>query len=153
MNLIYFKTFLIVLEKKSFSGAAKELNLTQPAISFQIQAIEKEYGEMLLDRSSSRIAPTETGKIFAYFAKEILRANEVLKESIDEFKGIVRGKLRIGASNIPGEYILPEILGAFKKSFPDVNLALEIGDTEKVIQRLEDREIDLGFVGDAPRKE
>lgn len=153
MNLVYYKTYLTVLEKKSFSDTAKELNLSQPAISFQIQAIEREYGEMLLDRSGSKIAPTEVGKIFAYFAKEILRADEILRESINEFKGIVRGKLKIGASNIPGEYILPSILGAFKKKFSEVQLVLEIGDTEEIIQKLEEREIDLGFVGNAPQKE
>ncbi|MDI6891733.1 MAG: selenium metabolism-associated LysR family transcriptional regulator [Actinomycetota bacterium] len=152
MNLSYFKTFLTVVEKKSFSGAAKALNLSQPAISFQIQTIEKEYGEILLDRSGSKIVPTEAGKIFSYFAKEILRANDMLGESLDEFRGIVRGRLKIGASTIPGEYVLPRLLGKFKQKFPEVQPTLEISDTKEIIEKLGAHEIDIGFVGAHPKK-
>ncbi len=150
MNISYFKTFLTVVEKKSFSEAAKALKLSQPAISFQIQSIEKEYGQTLLDRSGVRVQLTEAGKIFYNYAKQILKLNRVLSESIDELQGVVRGHLVLGASTIPGEYIVPKILGQFIRKFPDVEPALEISDTAEILKKIEEHEIDIGFVGAPP---
>ncbi|MEW6189858.1 MAG: selenium metabolism-associated LysR family transcriptional regulator [Actinomycetota bacterium] len=147
MNISYFKTFLAVVEKKSFSEAAKVLNLSQPAISFQIQAIEKTYGEVLLDRTGPKVRLTEAGEIFQRFAREILRANESLEQSIDELKGGLRGRLKLGASTIPGEYVVPKILGGFKEKFPNVELTLQIEDSEQIVEKLVNAEIDIGFIG------
>ncbi|MDO8886452.1 selenium metabolism-associated LysR family transcriptional regulator [Candidatus Oleimmundimicrobium sp.] len=147
MNLNYFETFIIVIEKGSFSKTAKAMDVSQPAISFQIQAMEKEYGQTLLDRSGNKTRPTEAGKIFYRFAKEMVRNNELLKESLDEFKNVVRGKLVLGASTTPGEYIVPKILGQFKKKFPDVEPELYIADTDDIVEKLINHEIDIAFVG------
>jgi len=150
MNINYFKTFITVVEKGSFSDAAKALSLSQPAISFQIQAVEKEYGQTLLDRSGAKVQLTEAGKIFFNYAKQILKLNRVLSEAIDELQGVVRGHLALGASTIPGEYIVPKILGQFIKEFPNVEPALEISDTAVILNKIEEHEIDIGFVGASP---
>ncbi len=151
MNINYFKTFITVVEKASFSEAAKVLSLSQPAISFQIQSIEKEYGQTLLDRSGLRVQLTEAGKIFFNYAKQILKLDRALSESIDELQGVVRGRLVLGASTIPGEYLVPKILGKFIKEFPDVETELEIGDTAEILEKIKEHEIDIGFVGALPK--
>ncbi len=147
MNLDYFKTFIMIVEKGSFSETAKAVDISQPAISFQIQAMEKEYGQILLDRSGNKAKPTETGKIFYRFAKEMVRNNELLKEALDELKNVVRGKLVLGASTTPGEYIVPKILGQFKKKFPDIEPELLIADTDDILEKLINHEIDIAFIG------
>jgi len=147
MNLDYFRTFIKIVEKGSFSETAKLMDVSQPAISFQIQAMEKEYGQILLDRSGNKAKPTETGKIFYRFAKEMVRNNELLKEALDELKNVVRGKLVLGASTTPGEYIVPKILGQFKKKFPDIEPELLIADTDDILEKLINHEIDIAFIG------
>ena len=147
MNLEYFKTFIIVVEKGSFSETAKLVGVSQPAISFQIKVMEKEYGHTLLDRSGNKARPTETGKIFYRFAKDMVRNNELLKESLDRLKNVVSGKLALGASTTPGEYMIPKILGQFKKKFPDVEPELFIADTDDIVEKLANHEIDIAFVG------
>lgn len=150
MNVNYFRTYITVVEKESFSEAAKALSLSQPAISFQIQAIEKEYGQKLLDRSGFRVQLTEAGRIFYDYAKQILKLDRALSESIDELQGVVRGRLRLGASTIPGEYIVPKLLGKFIKLFPDVEPELEISDTAEILGKIKEHEIDIGFIGAPP---
>ncbi len=150
MNVNYFETYITVVDKESFSEAAKVLSLSQPAISFQIQAIEKKYGQKLLDRSGPKVQLTEAGKIFYSYAKQIRKLDRTLSESIDELQGVVRGRLVLGASTIPGEYIVPKILGKFIQKFPDVEPELEIGDTAEILQKIKEHEIDIGFVGASP---
>jgi DNA-binding transcriptional LysR family regulator len=150
MNISYFRTYITVVEKESFSEAAKALSLSQPAISFQIQAVEKKYGQTLLNRSGPRIQPTEAGKIFYGYAKQIMKLDRALGESIDELQGVVRGRLVLGASTIPGEYIVPKIIGKFVGRFPDVEPELEISDTAEILEKIKEQDIDIGFVGAPP---
>jgi DNA-binding transcriptional LysR family regulator len=152
VNLSYFKTFVYVADLKSFSRAAEVLNLTQPAVSFQIHALEKAYEEVFFDRSSQQIRLTEAGKVFLKHARDILAANDRLVEELGELKDLVRGNLVLGASNIPGEYILPLMLGEFKKLHPQVSVRLDIMDTGEVIAKLLSHELDVGFCGAAQKK-
>lgn len=147
MNISYLKTFVAVAKLKSFSKAAQELRITQPAVSFQIHSLEKEVKEVLFDRSGQNIALTEAGEIFLKYAEQIVELSEKLIDEISELRMLVRGRLEIGASNIPGEYILPVFLSEFKSSYPDVEIRLSVYDTQEVISLLLAHEINLGFCG------
>ncbi len=150
MKVDFFITFINVVEKESFSGAAKAMSVSQPTISFQIQSLEEEYNEQLLDRSGPKVELTKAGKVFLQFAKEIVQSNQLLKERLAELRGTLTGKIRIGASTIPGEYIVPSFLGQFKLNYPSVDLTMEISDSQDVIDKLVRREIDIGFIGKKP---
>jgi DNA-binding transcriptional LysR family regulator len=130
---------------------ATQLRLTQPAVSFQIHSLEKEYKEVFFDRSGQSIQLTEAGKLFYEFALKIVELNEELLDRLSELRSLVRGKIEIAASNIPGEYILPIILGEFKKTYPDVEVKLLIHDTQEIISLLLSHEINLGFCGAAAK--
>ncbi|HDP69699.1 MAG TPA: LysR family transcriptional regulator [Actinobacteria bacterium] len=147
MNLDYFKTFITIVNRGSFSETAKLMDVSQPAISFQIQTMEKEYGQKLLDRSGTKVKATEAGKIFYRFAKNMIRNDELLRESLDKLENVVRGRLLLGASTTPGEYVIPKMLGQFKKKFPDVEPQLIIADTDIILEKLENHDIDIAFVG------
>jgi DNA-binding transcriptional LysR family regulator len=147
MNISYLKTFVTVARLKSFSKAAQELKLTQPAVSFQIHSLEKELKEVLFDRSGQNVALTEAGEVFLRYAEKMVNLSEQLYDELSELKMLVRGRLEIGASNIPGEYIVPQILAEFKSVHPDVEIRLNVYDTQEVISLLLGHEINLGFCG------
>lgn len=152
MNLSYFKTFVQVAELESFSKAADILRLTQPAVSFQVHALEKAYQEVLFDRSAQQIRLTDAGKTFYQYAKRMLELNNELYERLGELKDLVRGELKIGASNVPGEYILPRLAGEFKTIHPQVNIKIDVMDSKEVITRLLAHQLDVGFCGAIQKK-
>lgn len=150
MNVNYFETFVTVVEKGSFSEAARTLKMSQPAISFQIQALEKHFGEPLLDRSGGRVRLTAAGKVLLEHARKMVALNARLERAIDQLRTGLRGELTIEASTIPGEYIVPPIIGRFKAMYPRVKVTLNIGDTSRTIDAVSRHTADLGFVGAPP---
>lgn len=147
MSLDYLKTFVIVAEKKSFSKAAEKLSLSQPAISFQIKSLEKKYGQPLIDRTSQQLNLTPAGEILYAQARKILRLQQELEEELSSLSGEVKGQLNIGASTIPGEYILPNLISIFRKQCPKVKISIEIGDSRDIVRKVLEQEIGLGLVG------
>lgn len=147
MSVKELRTFIRVVERKSFTLAAQDLHLTQPAVSFQIRSLEEEYGVELLDRSGREIIPTASGKLLLSFAKRILGLYEQSKLEIDRLNDLVRGTLVVGASTGPGEHILPQLLGRFKDEYPQIKIVLRISRTEEIIQQVLDRTLEVGIVG------
>lgn len=147
MNINHLMTFILVVEKKSFSAAAKTLFLTQPAVTLQIQTLEETVGMQLLIRKGKSILLTEAGEILYQKAKKILELWEDTKGEIYRISKVVRGKLLLGASTIPGDYLLPSIIGQFHSCYPKVGITLEIGNTEEIVERTLIGEIDLGIIG------
>ena len=147
MNFNFLQTFVTVIEFNSISKAAKTLNITQPAVSKQISALEDHFGIKLLERLGRRMVPTEAGNKLNHHAQVILKNLQQAEEEMSELISEVRGNLVIGASTIPGQYILPKIIGLFKKEYTQIKTVLEITDSGKVIQKLLEHEIHLGAVG------
>lgn len=138
--------FVTVAEKKNFSRAAEALNLTQPAISQQIQSLEEFYGTKLFERTSKRVELTRAGEVLLPYAKEILNISAVAKGAVDDLVGKVTGKLTIGATFTIGEYILPLVLADYAKRFPDVEVSVLIANTEEIGEKALDHSIDIGLV-------
>ncbi|ACV64440.1 transcriptional regulator, LysR family [Desulfofarcimen acetoxidans DSM 771] len=147
MNFNFLQTFVTVIEFNSISKAAKALNITQPAVSKQIASLEDHFGIKLLERLGRKMVPTEAGNRLNRHAKIILNSLQQAEKEINEMISEVRGNLVIGASTIPGQYILPKIIGLFKKQYPQVKTVLEISDSGKVIEKLLEHEIHLGAIG------
>lgn len=153
MNISYFLTFIVVVEKGRFSEAAKALDLSQPAISFQIQALERHFGETLMERSGGKITLTPAGEIFLDYAKRIVAAYQELHGKIEKISADVTGRLVLEASTIPGEYILPRLIGEFMSRYPIVDVSLAITDSGQVVEHVLDRKVDIGFTGARPASE
>jgi len=147
MNLAWFKTFIRIAETRSFSQAAQELNLTQPAVSKHITTLETFYGLKLIDRSRRSVILTEAGAALLPFAQKILSAVAEAAQEMDSFLHNVKGTLTIGASTIPGHYVLPRTIRRFREEYPEVNINLEIADTGKIIRRVMEGGLSLGAVG------
>ena len=137
------RAFLLLSRKGSFTAAAKELHLTQSAISHSMKALEEDVGCRLLDRVGKKVLLTQAGEAFLRHVEEILNGMNAAREAIDEMSEWGRGRLRIGASAAACQYILPPVLREFKKKFPKCRLSIEPGDTAEVVAALRANEIDL----------
>ncbi|NLJ72972.1 MAG: LysR family transcriptional regulator [Syntrophomonadaceae bacterium] len=147
MNLNLFKTYVRVVETQNLSRTAEEFELSQPAITKQIQSLEDYYGILLLERSGRKLKTTEAGETLYQCAKDIIKLMEKTEKAMEEVSESRRGKLFLTASNIPGQYILPPIIKKYKDKYPNVAISLDIGDTESVFNQVIEREKDIGFVG------
>lgn len=147
MKISQLRSFVMVVETGSFSESAKRLGISQPAITFQIQSLEQSLSVQLIDRSGKRVQLTEAGEIVYRAARKILAEVDALERSVGEYQQSTRGALTIGASSIPGEYVLPRILGAFKKEYPEAVISLQITDTENITEKILKGELDVGVVG------
>ena len=141
------KIFISVAELKSFSKAAKELYLTQPTVSQHITTLESFLGITLLNRTGKGILLTNAGNTLYKYAKQIIDLTDEALQSIELLKGKKTGNLTLGASTIPGEFILPNILGNFKKDYPEIKISIKISDTQKIINDLLEHSIEIGVIG------
>lgn len=147
MNLKQLEAFLWVAELQSFTRAARQLYMSQPAVSFQIKSLEESLGTTLFYRGDKKVELTEVGRLLYHEARQILRHYQKIKEGLDELKGLKRGHLFLGASTIPGEYLLPLLIGRFHRHYPGVEVTLRIAGSGEVIRWVQEREIDLGVTG------
>jgi DNA-binding transcriptional LysR family regulator len=147
MDTRQLQAFCAVVEKKSFSQAAEQLGVTQPAVSLQVRALEQRLGQSLLDRSGRRVEPTEAGRRLYRSAQRMLALEEQLLDEVSADNGRLTGTLAIGASTGPGAHLVPLLLCEFQREHPDLHVALSIWDTQTVIDRVVDRQLELGVVG------
>jgi DNA-binding transcriptional LysR family regulator len=140
--------FCAVVERRSFSQAADQLGVTQPAVSLQIRSLEQRVGQQLLDRSGRRVEPTEAGmRLYRGAQRLIAMEQQLLAELGEEAEGELKGRLEIGASTGPGGSVLPVILGEFQQLHPLVHVVLTVSDTHTVIEQVSRRELELAVVG------
>jgi DNA-binding transcriptional LysR family regulator len=152
MDTRQLAAFCAVVERRSFSQAAEQLGVTQPAVSLQIRSLEKRLGTQLLDRSGRRVEPTEAGNRLYRSAQRLLAMEEQLLADLgDEAEGELAGRLEIGASTGPGGTVLPVVLAEFQQLHPGVHVALAVSDTQHVVEQVARREVELGVVGASRR--
>lgn len=138
--------FCRVVEEGSISQAARMGFVSQPAVTRQIRQLENNYGTTLFDRQEGKLRVTAAGKKLYPYAKEMVALHRSSFEAIQEHMGEIDKTLRLGASLTIGEYLLPDLIGQFKKHHPDVQFSLSIGNTPQMLEKLEANEIDLAFV-------
>jgi DNA-binding transcriptional LysR family regulator len=153
MDTRQLAAFCAVVERESFSQAAARLGVTQPAVSQQVRALEKRVGQQLLDRSGRRVVPTEAGLRLYRGAQRMLALEEQLLEAATaEKEGALRGRLEIGASTGPGANVVTLLLCEFQQRNPELTVALAVHDTQRIVELVARRELELGVVGAARRQ-
>jgi DNA-binding transcriptional LysR family regulator len=142
------QVFHAVATSGSFSRAAREvLHISQPAVSKHVQALEEELGISLLQRVGKRVTLTEAGRLVQHYAEQVLALAADTQRALRELQGLQRGTLRLGASSTPGIYLLPPVLAAFVQRYPGITLALEIANSQRVVDGVLARQWDLGMIG------
>jgi DNA-binding transcriptional LysR family regulator len=147
MDIWQLNIFCKVVELKSFSKAGNSVHISQPTVSSHIKDLEDHFGCRLIDRLSKEVIPTKAGELLYTYARKMIALRDETEMALSEFHGKMQGKLIIGGSTIPGVYILPRIIGNFIKKYPDVNISLIIGDTEKIIHETLSGNLEIGIVG------
>ncbi len=136
-----------MVESQNLSRTAEEFGISQPAVTKQIQSLEDFYGVLLLERSGRRLKTTEAGETLYHNAREIIKVADKTDKAMQEVADSHKGSLCLGASTIPGQYILPNLIKEFKERFPNIAISIDIADSEKIFTRVAEREIDVGVVG------
>lgn len=147
LDLHKLEVFHWVAEYKSFSAAARHLELRQPTVSAHVRELEEQLGAKLFNRLGGKVTPTSCGELLLGSARKVLALKKEALASLDRFQGKIGGDLVLGGSNIPGEYILPAKLAAFVAAYPEVKPILRIGDSAGIVQAVLDGEVEIGFVG------
>jgi len=146
LNIENLKMFCLVVDEGSISQAARLSYVSQPGVTRQIHQLENYYGTLLFDRSEGKMTVTETGRLLYPFAKAIVNDFNRSKEVIKQVIGESNASLRVGASLTIGEYLLPSLLGSFKKQSPEIKVTLTIKNTPSVLEELTNGVIDLALV-------
>ena len=147
MNYYHLRVFLTVARRLSYSRAAEELYISQPAVSRHVHALEKDLGAKLLGQIGNRVHLTDAGRIVFDYAQRVFALTEETQRALAELEGLERGYLRLGASSTPGIYLLPSVVALFRERYPGVELSLTIGNSQQIEERVLKNELDLGFVG------
>ena len=148
MNLNHLKIFYIVAKNLSYSRAAEELYTSQSSVSIQIKKLEECLGIELFEQMGKKIYLTEAGlALFAHAERMFGIVAEAL-QTIEELKGSSRGRLLIGASTTPGVYLIPKIIGDFKKNYPGVAPKLQIANSKSIEEMVSKNMLDFGIIGE-----
>ena len=140
------QVFYTVARLLSFTKAAEELHMTQPAVTFQVRQLEEQFNTRLFDRTHNRISLTEAGKKVYECGERIFEIYSEMDNSVRQLTGDVSGVLILGASTTIAEYMLPVLLGDFKAEHPDVTVRLKVANTDGIVSQVENNAIDLGVV-------
>lgn len=148
MNLRQMEIFVAVAESGSFSRAAESVLLTQSTVSQHISALENEMGVRLFDRVGRGAELTEAGLLFRRHVRQVLAECADLRQAMARFQGLEDSQLTVGASNIPANYLVPNMLPILAASYPGIVLSVITGDSREIIDRLVVGEMPLAVVGD-----
>lgn len=149
VSLHQLGVFRCVARHQSFSRAAEELRISQPAVSAHVRELERLYGIELFEQAGRRVRLTEAGRLLEEYAARVLALVDESARALDELKGLERGHLAVGASTIPGTYFLPAAVGIFKQRHPGVEVDLRIGDTHEALGMVRRGEVELAVAGES----
>ncbi len=144
INLSDLQAFLVAAEMGSFSAAGRQLHLSQPAISQKIDGLEKRFGTRLFLRQGRSVQLTETGQTLKPIARELLIATRRLDETMASLQGEVIGELNLGCSSASGKYLLPGMIGRFRRKYPQVRINLIVTSRDSVLNKQVAGEVDFG---------
>lgn len=147
MRIDDLTTLLTVARTRNFSQAAKELKTSQGTVSNHISALEEQFETKLFERTANGVEVTEAGLILIETAKQILQDAQDAKVKINNIKNSPSGIIKIAASNIPGEHILPKIIDQFQKNHPNIKLKIESQDSLTSLNSLLKKKVDFAAVG------
>jgi LysR family transcriptional regulator, low CO2-responsive transcriptional regulator len=151
ISLRQIRVFTAVAQQKSFTRAARELHLTQPAVSQQLKLLEAEVGLPLFEHLNRGIHLTDAGEELLRYAQQINEVIRTASESFAAMRGLKRGVLKLGAVST-AKYFTPSLLSVFRTEFPHVIIKFTVGNREEIIRQIANNEIDLVIMGRPPKE-
>lgn len=147
MDLHRLEIFCKVAELKSFTLAGEALHLSQPTVSEHIRSLEEMAGDKLVDRLGRELRLTPAGQILLRYGLKLLQLRDEARQALADQRGELLGTLSIGASTIPGSYLVPQMIGPFKARHPAIQISLKIANTAAVAEMVLKNDVGLGVVG------
>jgi len=147
MEIRKLEVFCRVVELKSFTRAAEAVLLSQPTVSEHVRSLEEELGQKLIDRLGREAEPTPVGSLLYKYAVRILRLQQEAFESVENYGGKLVGRIMIGSGTIPGTYILPRIIGQFRRKYPSIHATLQIAGSQSMAAEVLSGKLDMAVVG------
>ncbi|MGI9249431.1 MAG: LysR family transcriptional regulator [Woeseiaceae bacterium] len=149
LTLRQLQCFSAVAKNLSYTRAAEELHLTQPAVSMQIRQLEQQAGLALTEQLGKQVHLTEAGEEVYRYAKSILQQVDEMDDVLDKLKGFSGGRLRIAAIS-SANYFAPKLLGTFHQRFPDVSVSMDVTNQTSVVKQVIENEVDMAIMGQPP---
>jgi DNA-binding transcriptional LysR family regulator len=149
LTLRQLQCFSAVAKNLSYTKAAAELHLTQPAVSMQIRQLEQQAGLPLTEQFGKKIHLTEAGEEVYRYARSILQQVDEMDDVLDQLKGFSGGRLRIAAIS-SANYFTPRLLGTFHQRYPDVSVSIDVTNQKAVLQLVLDNDVDMAIMGQPP---
>ena len=150
LTLRQLQCFSAVAKNLSYTKAAQELHLTQPAVSIQIRQLEQQAGLALTEQFGKQVHLTEAGEEVHRYARSILNQVNEMDDVLDRLKGFSGGRLRIAAIS-SANYFAPKLLGTFQQRFPDVSVSMDVTNQKAVLALVLDNEVDMAIMGQPPK--
>ena len=150
MNSYHLQVFLAVAKRLSYSRAAEDLFISQPAVSRHVHSLEKELGAQILGQVGNRVYLTEEGKIVYEFARKLAFVEEEMRRALAELENTERGYLRLGASSTPGVYLLPPIVAKYRERYPGIEVSIKVTNCGQIVSGVLQNDLDVGFLGGTP---
>ena len=153
MNVTFrqLSVFTSVARHLSFTQAAKELHLSQPAVSMQVKQMEEQVGLPLFEQLGKQIYLTEAGKEIQHYSRRVGQLLSEAEEVINELKGARQGQLTISVAST-ANYFVPTLLGTFHERFPDITVSLDVTNKETLLEQLDENVVDLVVMGQPPKE-
>lgn len=150
LTLRQLQCFSAVARNLSYTKAAEELHLTQPAVSMQIRQLEQQAGLPLTEQFGKKVHLTEAGAEVYRYARTILGQVDEMDGVLNRLKGFAGGRLKIAAIS-SANYFAPRLLGTFHQRFPDVNVSMDVTNQKSVLRQVLDNEVDMAIMGQPPK--
>lgn len=147
MNFHKLRIFYTVAQRRSVTAAARDLLLSQPAVTLQVKTLERQLGLALFERGGARLRLTQAGEVLYRAAVSILHAKDEVERAIAELRDGRTGRLILGAGTTGGMYVLPRILQAYKARWPETEIVLHTGTTDQLLEKLLQNVLDMAVVG------
>lgn len=151
MKIERIETFITLVDLESYSLTAEKLDISQPAVSMQIKALEEYFNTELFHKEKGQIILSPAGRVVYQEGKKILKRWGYLRQRVESKKNTQIKKLKIASSTIPSEYLLPQIISKLNKNIESLKTEVSVGDSRSMISLLENDEVDLIIVGYKPQ--
>lgn len=150
MNLNQLRAFYSVIKNGTFSKAADELCVTEPAVFIQVRSLERYLGFTLLDRFGKELRPTEIGKQLYEYAEKIFTLVDEASKAVKELQDLKKGFLRLGATKSLAQYLMPYIVSSFRDRNPNITVHLNEGGSQKLVEGILQHDFELAIVARVP---
>ncbi len=146
MKLSQIEAFYMVIRSGSISRAARQMHLTQPALSLQIRDLEEYFCVQLLERTNKGVKPTPAGELVYYYGQKLMSMKATLCSEIEKLQSSTAKQLRLGASTVLGGYALPCSIHSFKEKFPHAQINLSLANSQAVLEALMEGNLDIALI-------